>query len=124
MQRDRLAMFGLIVGPSRIRARVIAAIVALAAVGCGGGDGTSGSGDLGAFCDQAIALDRLERHPTDDELDRLVEAAAEDIRDDSEILAASAREFRAGNANAAASEEIQEAGKRFDRFVEDNCDGG
>lgn len=51
-----------------------------------------------------------------------MEAALEDIRDDAEILAASARQFRAGDENAAESDEIQDAGARFDRFVEENCE--
>jgi hypothetical protein len=52
----------------------------------------------------------------------LVEEAPEEIRDDSLVLAESAKEFRAGNEEAADSPETQEAGDRFDQYVEENCE--
>jgi hypothetical protein len=103
---------------ARPAAVALVAVLSVAGVTCGGEDD---AGSLRAFCDQARALDELERPPRDDELDELVEVAPEEVEDESEILVASAREFREGNENAANSPEIQEAGDRFDRFVEENC---
>jgi hypothetical protein len=103
---------------ARPAAAALATVLSIAGVTCGG-DNEAGS--LQAFCEQALALDDLKRHPRDPELDRLVDESPEEIRDESEILVASAREFREGNENAANSPEIQGAGDRFDRFVEENC---
>lgn len=101
---------------ARPAAVALVAVLSVAGVTCGGGEDDAGS--LQAFCDRAFALDELDRPPRDDDLNHLVEVAPEEIKDESEILVTSAREFREGNANAANSPEIQEAGDRFDRFVE------
>jgi hypothetical protein len=74
-----------------------------------------------AFCDQARALDELDGPPSDEDLERLLDVAPEEIADDAETLVASAKEFAAGNENAAGSDEIQAAGRRLDRYIEDNC---
>ena len=82
------------------------------------------AGDLAAFCDAAIELDKTalgDEGPTDSQLDRFVDAAPADIKSDAEILAASAREYRSGNDDAALSDEVQEAADRFDAYIEDNC---
>jgi hypothetical protein len=68
--------------------------------------------------DQAALSD--EGHPADSQLDRLVGAAPPDIKDEAEILAASAREFRSGNDEAASSEEIQAAADRLDDYIKNN----
>lgn len=86
---------------------------------------SGGSGDLSEFCEAANELDEvaLDGYPDDALLDRFVEAAPPDIREDAEILVASAREFRSGNEEAGSSEKIQAAGDRFDAYVKSNCSG-
>lgn len=101
----------------------VGVLVLLTGPGCGDSEVDGGSGDLQAFCDKAAALDRLNRPPTDEELDRLVEVAPDEIEDEAVILVEAAREFREGNENAADSPEIQQAGNRLDEFVENNCRG-
>ena len=87
---------------------------------------TKGTGsDVARFCEAARELDESalseEGHPNDSQLDRFLDAAPPDIKDEAEILVASAREFRAGNDEAASSNEIQAAGDRFDAYMKDNC---
>src|SRR5688500_17001181 len=80
----------------------------------------SSEGDLVAFCDSAKELDEAALseagHPSDAQLDRFLDNAPSDIKDDAEILVASARDFRSGNEEAASSDEIQEAADRFDDY--------
>lgn len=107
----------------RVSTLVLALMLTIGGGACGDGNGDGDSGDLQAFCDQAAALDRLNRPPTDEELDRLVEVAPDEIEDEAVILVEAAREFREGNENAADSPEIQQAGNRLDEFVENSCRG-
>ena len=90
------------------------------------GSSSAASEDVGAFCDAARELDKsalkADGHPNDSQLDRFVDTAPSEIKDDTEILAASAREFRSGNEEAASSDEIQAAADRFDTYVEENCE--
>ena len=105
----------------RSRASAAVSIVLLIAASCGDAGTAAGSGDVDVFCDQARSLDSLQRPPNDEELDRLTDSAPDEIKKESEILAASARDFRAGNEEAAGTEEIQDAADRFDEFVASNC---
>lgn len=84
-------------------------------------DGGKESGDLEEFCNRARNLDRLQRAPNDDELDGFLQAAPDPIREEAELLVASAREFRAGNDEAASSSEVQEAGDRLDEYLRKRC---
>lgn len=117
---------------SIIRSCICAALLT-ACMGCGNAEGptTNASpqetaGDLTTFCEAARELDEAalseEGHPDDSQLDRFLDAAPSDIKEEAEILVASAREFRAGNDEAASSEEIQAAGDRFDAYMKDNCE--
>jgi hypothetical protein len=104
-----------------VAAAAFGASVAVWACGGVGGAGADSDADLKSFCDQSAALDALDRPPNDAELDGLLQSAPEAIKEEAETLAESAREFRAGNDSAADSPEIQEAGRRFDAFIVDNC---
>lgn len=97
-------------------------IVTSAACGSDNGGGPVGEGDLSAFCDQNEKLDALTRPPSDPELDQLLDSAPAEIFDEVEILVASAKEFRAGNEEAADSDEVQTAGNKLDGFVEESCE--
>ena len=115
------------VQPRYLRAAISCLLIVAMSAGCGSQgaatqDPTDPDGDRAAFCDQSEQLDALQRPPNDSELDRLLDAAPSDIKNDVETLAASARQFRAGNEEAASSDEIQAAGDRYDAYVEENCD--
>jgi len=111
--------------PSRTRVWIAVAVVGvpIAAVACGENvaDDNSSASAIESFCVQSAELDEIQRAPTDAELDNLVDNAPEEIVHEIEILVESAREFRAGNEEAADSPEIQRAGRRFDAFVEESC---
>lgn len=121
----------------RIGRLMIGVLFLVAIAGCGSrdtsptavptdGSSSAASEDVAAFCDAARELDKsalkADGHPDDSQLDRFVGTAPTEIKDDAEILAASAREFRSGNEEAASSDEIQAAADRFDTYVEENCD--
>ena len=110
----------------------IIAVLLFTGVGCGTSEEPTSraepektSGNLATFCEAARELDESafseKGHPDDSQLDRFVDAAPPDIKDEAEILVASAREYRAGNDEAASSEEIQAAGDRVDAYLKDNC---
>jgi len=110
---------------SRTRRWIAVAVVGvpIAAVACDENvtdDGNSASA-IESFCAQSSELDEIQRAPTDAELDNLADNAPEEIVQEVELLVESAREFRAGNEEAADSPEIQRAGRRFDAFVKESC---
>lgn len=117
--------------------RLLAGVLLFVGIaGCGSPDATSTSApteaqsnaesaDAGAFCDAAEDLEKstlsASGYPTDSQLDRLLDSAPVEIKEVAEILVVSARQFRAGNQEAADSERVQDAGDRFDAYVEESC---
>lgn len=105
------------------------ALVMAGACGSSGGEPVAGTstadtaGDLSTFCDSNEELNTLQRPPTDAELSRLEEAAPPEMKQDVDILVASAKEFRASGGESEATEEAQAAGRRLDAYVEENCEG-
>ena len=103
------------------------AAIALALTGACAGDDANVDADLSAdgadegdsaqeYCEFSAELDTRQGVPSEEDFDRIVEVAPEEIKDDVETLVG---EIQAGNQE---SEEAQAAAARLEAWEEDNCD--
>lgn len=102
------------------------AALALAFTGACAGDDADVDADLSAdtnadegsveeYCEFAAELDSREEVPSDEDLDRIVDLAPEEIKDDVETLADAIKE---GDME---SDEATAAGERLEAWEDDNC---
>lgn len=102
-----------------LRILVLALLLALVAVACGGDDAQ-------AFCDRQAALEDLDPSDTEaaDEISNLVEDAPDEIRDDIETVADALEQVNSGEQPDTPPAEIQAAAQRVQDWVDENCEEG
>lgn len=104
--------------PSAARALGPLVAVGLLLTGCGAGDeaaSTDGDGDAAAYCDLVEELESQDSRPTDEQLDRLVSVAPDEIESDVELFSDA---ISSGDMEA---EGVAEAESRILAWEEQNC---
>lgn len=100
-------------------AAVAAAVVLVGTAGCGDDDGGDGD-DVAAYCDFSAELDEQEGLPSDDQLDRIVELAPGEIRDEIEFVAERVKE-QGEEIFAEEDEDVLAAFEEIEAFEAENC---
>jgi hypothetical protein len=98
------------------RSMMAAASVLVLVVAACGDDDDGGTASAEAYCALAAELDQAEEQPSDAQLDEILEAAPEEIRDDLQVIIDA---IQTGNFDDEAA--IEEAESNLLAFEEENC---
>lgn len=100
------------------RGFALAGALALASAGCGGG----GGGSVADFCRVVEEVNEGGGEASPDDIDRVVDAAPDEIKDDVRQLADALEESQENPENAlAAFDDVQEASERVTTFQREKC---